>query len=63
MVIKKGVKPDEARDHVATQSIYFFDPDGNQIDLFVGGNSKIWHKNPSAVAESKPLELNLELAR
>ena len=57
-LLNKGVEPNEARDHVATQSVYFFDSDGNQIDLFVEGNSKIWHENPSAVAESKPLELN-----
>ena len=57
-LLNKGVEPNGARDHVATQSVYFFDPDGNQIDLFVEGNSKIWHENPSAVAESKLLELN-----
>ena len=27
-LINNGVEPDRARDHVATQSVYFFDPDG-----------------------------------
>jgi len=57
-LVKKGVEPDRARDHVATQSVYLFDPDGNQIELFVEGNPKIWRENPSAVANSNPLELN-----
>ena len=54
-LLNKGVEADGVRDHVAIQSVCFFDPDGNQIDLFVEGNSEIWHKNPSAVAKSKPL--------
>lgn len=52
------MEPDRARDHVATQSVYFSDPDGNQIDLFVEGSPKLWHESPSAVADSIPLELN-----
>lgn len=56
-LVNNGVEPDRARDHVATQSLYFFDPDGNQIELFVEGNPKIWLENPSAVANSNPLEL------
>tara|TARA_B100000212_G_scaffold134259_1_gene100916 strand:- start:175 stop:618 length:444 start_codon:yes stop_codon:yes gene_type:complete len=56
-LVNNGVEPDGARDHVATQSVYFFDPDGNQIELFVEGNPKIWLENPSAVANCNPLEL------
>ena len=56
-LLNKGVEPDRARDHVATQSVDFFDPDGNQIDLFVEGNPKFWHEYPSAIADSKLLEL------
>ena len=59
-LVNNGVEPDRARDHVATQSVYFFDPDGNQIELFVEGNPKIWLENLSAVANSNPLELKLE---
>ena len=40
-LFNKGVEPDRARDHVASQSVYFFDSDGNQIDLFVEGNLKL----------------------
>ena len=61
-LVNNGVEPDRARDHVATQSVYFFDPDGNQIELFVEGNPKIWLENPSAVANSNPLELKWEQA-
>ena len=56
-LVNKGVDPDRARDHVATQSVYFFDPDGNQIEFFVEGDPKIWHENPGSVANSNPLEL------
>ena len=56
-LLNKGVEPDGARDHVATQSVDFFDPDGNQVDLFVEGNPKFWHEYPSVIADSKRLEL------
>ena len=56
-LVNKGVEPDRTRDHVATQSVYFFDPDGNQIEFFVEGDPKIWHENPGSVANSNPLEL------
>lgn len=45
-----------ARDHKVTQSIYFNDPDGNTIELYVD-TSDIWKENPEAVAQSAPLEL------
>ena len=56
-LVSQGVKPHRARDHVATQSVYFNDPDGNQIELFVEGDPAIWHENPGAVATSNPLQL------
>ena len=43
-LVNKGVEPDRARDHVATQSVYFFDPDGNQIEFFVEGDPKFGMK-------------------
>ena len=49
------MEPNGARDHVAAQSVYFFDSDGNQIDLFVEGNSKIWHENPGQLQSLNPL--------
>lgn len=45
-----------ARDHKVTQSIYFNDPDGNTIELYVD-TSDIWKEHPEAVAQSAPLEL------
>ncbi|MFZ2405017.1 MAG: VOC family protein [Methylobacter sp.] len=45
-----------ARDHKITQSIYFNDPDGNTIELYVD-TSDIWKEHPEAVAQSAPLEL------
>jgi catechol 2,3-dioxygenase len=45
-----------ARDHKVTQSIYFNDPDGNTIELYVD-TSDIWKERPEAVAQSAPLEL------
>lgn len=56
-LVSKGVDPHRARDHVATQSVYFEDPDGNQIEFFVEGDPAIWHENPGAVANSNPLQL------
>ena len=56
-LVSQGVNPHRARDHVATQSVYFHDPDGNQIELFVEGDPAIWHENPGAVANSNPLQL------
>lgn len=45
-----------ARDHEVTKSIYFNDPDGNTIELYID-TSDIWKKHPEAVAQSVPLEL------
>jgi catechol 2,3-dioxygenase len=45
-----------ARDHVVSQSIYFKDPDGNTIELYVDA-SDVWKEHPEAVAHGAPLEL------
>lgn len=45
-----------ARDHRITQSLYFKDPDGNTIELYVE-TSDIWKLQPEAVAYIAPLEL------
>jgi len=47
----------EAYDHGVTQSIYFSDPDGNVIELYVD-TSDAWKHNPAAVAQVAPLELS-----
>ena len=49
--------PHRTRDHVATQSVYFHDPDGNQIEVFVESDPSVWHDEPGLVATSNPLEL------
>jgi catechol 2,3-dioxygenase len=46
----------EARDHTVSKSIYFNDPDGNCIELYVD-SSDAWKQNPQLVAHSEPLEL------
>ena len=43
-------------DHGVSKSIYFRDPDGNTIELYVDA-SDVWKKNPEAVAQMKPLYL------
>lgn len=45
-----------AVDHRVTQSLYFRDPDGNAIELYVDGSDD-WKRDPRAVlSESGPLE-------
>ena len=56
-LISKGIEPYQTRDHVATQSVYFHDPDGNQIEIFVEADPSVWHQNPNLVATSNPLDL------
>ena len=56
-LISKGVPPHRTRDHVATQSVYFHDPDGNQIEVFVESDPSVWLDEPGLVATSNPLEL------
>jgi catechol 2,3-dioxygenase len=46
----------EAVDHQVTKSIYFKDPDGNTIELYVDA-SDVWKQQPEAVAQAAPLDL------
>ena len=46
----------EAREHVVTKSIYFNDPDGNTIELYVD-SSDAWKQDPATVANVAPLVL------
>ncbi len=46
----------EAYDHEVTKSIYFKDPDGNTIELYVDA-SDVWKQRPEAVAQATPLDL------
>jgi catechol 2,3-dioxygenase len=45
-----------AADHGVSKSLYFADPDGNRIELYVD-QSDAWKRDPSAVANYKPLAL------
>jgi catechol 2,3-dioxygenase len=46
----------EAYDHEVSKSIYFNDPDGNSIELYVDA-SDVWKQRPEAVAQATPLDL------
>jgi catechol 2,3-dioxygenase len=46
----------QAREHIVSKSIYFNDPDGNCIELYVD-TSDGWKQDPQLVAHSEPLEL------
>jgi catechol 2,3-dioxygenase len=54
---EQGVRVDQAADHRVTQSLYFSDPDGNQIEVFVDADPRIWREDPTAVATLEPLVL------
>jgi len=38
-----------ARDHVVTKSLYFEDPDGNPLELYIEGSDE-WKRNPDVIA-------------
>ena len=50
-----GVTPTPV-DHEVTKSLYFDDPDGNTVELYVDV-SDVWRKEPQRVAQMRPLEL------
>lgn len=43
-------------DHEVTKSLYFADPDGNGIELYIDA-SDVWRREPQRVAQLYPLEL------
>ena len=43
-------------DHEVTNSLYFKDPDGNGIELYVDA-SDVWRQHPQRVAQLRPLKL------
>lgn len=45
-----------AADHGVSKSIYFADPDGNRVELYVD-QSDSWRRDPQTVAAYTPLEL------
>ncbi len=50
-----GLKPRPV-DHEVTKSLYFEDPDGNGVELYVDV-SDVWLREPQRVAQLHPLEL------
>ncbi|HWF01028.1 MAG TPA: VOC family protein [Caulobacteraceae bacterium] len=50
-----GIKPDPI-DHEVTKSLYFADPDGNGVELYVDA-SDAWRRDPQRVAQIAPLAL------
>jgi catechol 2,3-dioxygenase len=44
-------------DHGMTQSLYFHDPDGNELEVYVD-TSDAWKQRPELIAQIGPLELN-----
>ncbi len=43
-------------DHEVTKSLYFEDPDGNGVEVYVDA-SDVWRQDPQRVAQGMPLEL------
>jgi catechol 2,3-dioxygenase len=43
-------------DHEVTKSLYFQDPDGNGVEVYVDA-SDAWRREPQRVAQMKPLEM------
>jgi catechol 2,3-dioxygenase len=52
-----GVQIARTADHTVSKSIYFHDPDGNQIEVFVDSDPRIWREDPTKVATRLPLQL------
>ena len=55
---KAGVPIAGMSDHTVSQSLYLFDPDGNEVELYVDADPSIWKNDPAAVLSPiKPLRL------
>ena len=52
-----GVEIRRIREHIVSRSIYFADPDGNELEVFVDNEQKVWLDDPELVATSKELAL------
>ncbi len=54
----KGIEISGMSDHTVSQSLYLVDPDGNEVELYVDADPKIWKDSPAAVLSPiKPLIL------
>jgi catechol 2,3-dioxygenase len=54
---RNGIEIDHTSDHIVSKSIYFHDPDGNQLEVFVDSDPALWRDDPTLVATAGPLEL------
>jgi catechol 2,3-dioxygenase len=52
----KGVHIAMLADHTVTKSVYFPDPDGNLLEVYVDASDE-WHADPDRVADFEPLTL------
>lgn len=53
-----GVQVKGLSDHTVTKSLYLYDPDGNEIELYVDDPDVDWEDDPAAVLSPiKPLDL------
>ena len=50
-----GIKV-RAADHSVTQSLYFTDPDGNGLEVYVDISDE-WRRDPQTIAQGRPLEI------
>ena len=50
-----GIEPSPV-DHEVTKSLYFKDPDGNGVELYIDA-SDVWRREPQRVAQAQPLVL------
>ena len=50
-----GIMPTPV-DHEVTKSLYFHDPDGHNVEVYVDV-SDVWRKDPQRIAQLQPLEL------
>ena len=52
-----GIELEMALDHLVSQSVYFCDPDGNLIEVFVDMPRAAWEHIPSAITYGAPLSV------
>lgn len=52
-----GVKINRINDHNVTKSIYFPDPDGNELEVFIEVDPSVWLENPELIGHRLPLTL------
>ncbi len=46
-------------DHGVSESLYFDDPDGNTLELYIDTDD-VWKRDPTKVAQARPLDLSTD---